>query len=293
MMLFFRTKSLLVAFACVVIAVISFSAVSTHAEISPALYFETPAQEIGIGSSIVVKVLVDSEAALNAYNLTVLYPSRILEFVSFDDSRSIIDVWQSSDAGRENGEVRIVGGSTNPFRGTSGEIARITFRATNEGSNALSFADAKLYAADGKGTVMKIKGSNLHISVEKNAPVFPPEERVDTSPPEISFIALQEDPLNQNQKLLSFLVNDKDSGIKETLTRYRTWFAWTEWNRVDNPAAIPRNAWSVDFRVQDNLGNLRSAIFYDWLVLLQNLAFPITALLIAGLFFVLRRWRKA
>lgn len=288
-MSFSRIKMMFAVFTLVSAAGFSLPALFTRAAISPMLYFDVPAKKIGIDSSITVKVLIDSGTALNAYNLTVTYPSRTLSFVSLDDSQSIINVWQSSDAGRENGEVHIIGGSTNPFHGTGGEIARITFRATGEGDGIFDFADVKLYAADGKGTLIKIKGSPFGISVQKNAPLIPAEERIDTSPPEINFIALEKDPLNQNQKLLSFLVKDKDSGIKETLTRYRTWFTWTSWSRVNNPAAIPLNAWTVDFRVQDNLGNLRNAIFYDWPALLQKLVFPIAFLLIGGMFFALRK----
>lgn len=267
---------------------------------SPFLYFSAPASEIAPGSEFSVRVLLDAEQALNAYSVSLYYPPEYLEVTGFNNGRSVIDVWQSQPL-INNGKIEFRGGSTSPFKGQGGELLAINFRATKEGiaelgfitsalyphtQNALGILGVGVYLADGKGTRAAPVSQNIKFAIKEGAALLQLSPfGADKTTPEIKFLSLVQDPFNGDQKLLSFSVADLDSGIKETEARFRSYFSWSEWRSVQNPAAVPAPAWEVDFRATDNAGNILEKVLYDWMALARSFAEILFVIVVVAIVF--------
>ena len=252
-------------------------------------YFRTPGESLPPQSEFEAVVMVDSAVPLNAYNLVLTYSPDALDVVYFDNSRSIIDIWQSQPLTYQNGEIKFAGGSFKAFQGQRGELMTIRFKTLREGPAMLGVKTAEAYIADGKGTKAESVSLDFALTIREGAPFVRTPKPEDNTPPQINALSFAEDPFNPEQRLLSFLVKDNESGVKQTLVRYRTWLTWSDWQPVQNPAAIPRNAWSVSFRVSDNFENQTAQIFYYWPALFKNLS-PV--ILIIALVIVLLGIRK-
>ncbi len=239
---------------------------------SATLYFEAPAERVAPFSEFEVKVLVDSTAALNAYSATIRYPVHLLEFTGSNNSRSIINVWQGQPVVFESGVLKFGGGSLAPFDGKAGELLALRFRAKGRGTASLTFESAATYLADGKGTKAETEPKELAIAIAEGAPRLTANLASDENPPEISFLAFVKDPFNPNQKLVSFIAKDDQTGTKETRLRIKTWLWWDDLGNVKNPAAVGKNVWAIELTAIDNAGNARARTIYDPRALLANLA---------------------
>ena len=240
-----------------------FSSIMVSA-VSLSIYSEAPSTNIAPGSEFPLRVLIDSPQPLNAYSLNFSYPADLLELVNFDNSRSIINIWQSQPVVYRGGSIKIIGASLTPFQGTGGEIMTINFKAIAEGSALFSFGESAVYLANGKGTKVIPQVENLEISLQSGGAKIEKRKEVDSVPPEIKILALTEDPFRPERKILGFLVEDTGSGTKETLIRSRRWLWWSDWQSAINPVALINSVWSIDFRVVDNQGNASKKTLYDW-----------------------------
>ncbi len=251
---------------------------------SQSLYFSAPSGTIAVGSEFPVKILIDSDQPLNAYVVTFSYDPGVLTIVGFDNGKSIIDVWQGQPAVSENGSVGLRGGSVTPFSGKGGNIITVNFRAVGEGEPMLAFGNSSFYMANGKGTKVVPQTADLKFqilsagAVTSTLPVY--EEASDIAPPTIKYLSLVQDPFNSGQKLLSFMVSDPDSGIRETLVRTRSLLLWSDWIPAQNPTAIPLSAWSIGFRAIDNRGNISERTLYNFSAFLRPEALGVAALFI-------------
>ncbi len=264
-----------------------FVAVTTRAA-SQSLYFSVPTSSIGVGSEFPVKILIDSDQPLNAYAIALLYASDRLAILGFDNSKSVIDIWQGQPAVSEGGPVNFRGGSITPFEGSGGNIITVRFRAVKEGEALLAFGKSSLYLANGKGTKVipqtaGLKFQILPLGAATATSVSTPqiyEGAQDIAPPAIKYLSLIQDPFNNDQKLLSFMVSDPDSGVKETLVRTRSLLFWSDWLPAQNPTAVPLSVWSVGFKALDNKGNASERTLYNFSAFLQPEALVIAAILV-------------
>ena len=256
---------------------------------SPLIYLEAPAEAIALGSDFPVTILLDSSFPLNAYRVIVRVPAGMFAVRSVDNSSSIIDVWQSQPAPNEAGDIEIVGGSIKPFSGARGELLTLRLEALKEGTAAIVFKEAEAYIADGKGSRSDLQSRNVEISIRKGGAVVPMQETGDAEPPAVEYLSIIDDPYNKDQRLLSFSVRDRESGVKETLARSRSFIAWGPWGRVDNPGVFPASVWAVQFQAIDNRGNVVSKTLYDWPALLRKVSFLAVVLAALGMALVALR----
>ena len=139
------------------------------------LYFEGQSSSVAPGSRIVLEVFLDSPSAVNAVDLSVVYPTDALQFLGSDNSDSIVDIWQQKPEGDAPGIVNFSGGILKPFTGTKGELIKLSFVVKDEGSSTtnsvISFAKNNIYLADGKGTKINPAIQSFPLVVQENAPV--------------------------------------------------------------------------------------------------------------------------
>ncbi len=259
-------KRLLPIFFSTLVLLYSFFPGDVLAMAKLSIYFSDLPDAVAVGDSFPVKILVDSDQPLNAYLIKFSFPRDILEVSGFNNSDSIVDVWQSLPKIFETGMVEFGGGSIKPFSGIGGSLMTVNFKAIKTGKVKIDFSNTSFYLANGKGTKVLPQLKNLAFDVEgeaNRAQLALPKIK-DSSVPDIKYLSIIPDPLSPTRQLLSFMVGDKQSGIKESTIRTMRWFWWSENQPAVNPEALASAVWAVDFRVTDNNGNVSEKVVYNW-----------------------------
>jgi len=89
---------------------------------------------------------------INAVEASMKFDSSVLSVVSVSKDGSAFSLWTTEPTfSNTAGTISFGGGSPTPFTTTS-NILNITFRALADGAGAVSFSDASVLAADGRGT---------------------------------------------------------------------------------------------------------------------------------------------
>lgn len=89
---------------------------------------------------------------INAVEATISFDPAVLSVVSVSKTGSVFSLWTTEPTfSNSTGKIEFGGGSPSPFTSTS-NIVTITFRAVAEGTGAVTFTDASVLAADGRGT---------------------------------------------------------------------------------------------------------------------------------------------
>lgn len=228
------------------------------------MYISGPKEILGIGAEFAVKIFIETENPLNAYEGIVKFDPSLLEVLVTSDASSIIDVMRDQPTIFEDGRVAFSGASLKPFSGAEGLLLTINFRVLKEGINEVKLQDAFVYLANGKGTKIRLNEVSLNFEFQKGVAVQKEATIVDEAPPTVLNLSLTEDPINENQKLLGFVVKDNSAGVKQTYVQYMRWLTWSDEKIAENPTALPKNAWAVKFKAMDNTGNIIEKIIYDW-----------------------------
>lgn len=221
------------------------------------IYFEGPSEAITPESDFTVNVLVDAKEPVNALDLEISYPKDKLKFLTFDNTDSIVDIWQAKPALLPDGNIVLTGGIFKSFAGEKGLIIKLSFRALNTGQSKLFFAKSSLYIADGKGTKLSMSSLTSTISITENEtsaslPKKNKEKMLDNSPPEI-LLEQTTSPVD-GSSLIVFHATDSQSGIKQTQMRIKKWGSFSDWQDVQNPVLYPAGAWQIELRAINNAG---------------------------------------
>ncbi|MEK7638669.1 MAG: cohesin domain-containing protein [Patescibacteria group bacterium] len=99
----------------------------------------------------VVKVAPNGDN-VNAVESTLKFDPKALSVVSVSKDGSVFSLWTTEPTfSNANGTVSFGGGSPTPFSNTS-NILTITFRTVAQGAGSVTFSNASVLAADGRGT---------------------------------------------------------------------------------------------------------------------------------------------
>ncbi|MDO8617347.1 MAG: cohesin domain-containing protein [Candidatus Uhrbacteria bacterium] len=163
---------------------------SAHAAHAATLYFSPSAGSFKIGQTFAVNVIVSSpDEPLNAVSGAVSYSQENLEVISLSRGGSIISLWvQEPSFTQSVGMVNFEGIVLNPgFKGASGKILTINFRAKAIGTAAASFTSGAILANDGQGTNILTGMGRASYMVVGGAPVEPkPPPTPSPTPPAIT-----------------------------------------------------------------------------------------------------------
>jgi len=135
------------------------------------IYLTGPTGALAPGSILTAGVYLDTDTAINALDLEVSFPKARLESLDFDNTNSIVDIWQNSPRILPNGNISLSGGLLRSWSGKKGLIMKLQFKVLGAGSVKLSFEKSNLYLADGQGTLLNIQPSSLTFQIKENAPV--------------------------------------------------------------------------------------------------------------------------
>ena len=231
------------------------------------IYFVEPNIAVAPGSDFSIDVLLDATEPINAIDLEIIYPKDKLKFLNFDNTHSIVNIWQESPALFSDGNIHLVGGIFKSFTGEKGLVIKLVFRALEIGQPELSFVKNNIYLADGKGTKLLVDTLISNISITKNAtvtilPSLDIEKTPDDSLPNILFEQTQS-PVD-GATLIVFYATDLESGIKQTQMRIKKWWSYSLWQDVQNPVLYPTGAWNIEFKAINNVG-LESVKSLSWM----------------------------
>lgn len=223
-----------------------------------------PEETLGIGAEFPLKIVVDTDNPVNAYQVEMFFNSENLEVLGTNDSGSIIDIMRDQPKVYEEGKITFSGASFNAFQGDDGMLLVINFRVLKEGLTEFIFKDSFVYLANGKGTKVRIESDGGRVVSKEGVAVTKDATIVDDAPPSVLNLSLVDDPINENQKLVGFVVKDNSAGVKQTFIQYKKWLTWSDEQVAQNPMAIPKNVWAVKFKAEDNTGNISEKVIYDW-----------------------------
>ena len=277
-------KNLLVPISLVLVLL---SGIPVSAEADPIIVLKPSAVDMGVGSTFTVQVLVQSDVAVNAFDLTLNYDPNIFEFNSFNTAHSIIDFWHSSPKVLAPGTIKLEGGSTRPFSGASGEIASIEFHTKAEGSATIALSNAQVYLADGKGTAVSSYASYLMLAIASSSPIVSVAEIKDETQP-VLYAQVEKNPYD-SAPLVVFQAIDKESGVQSVLMRSRAWISWDDWKPVSNPVALAGGVWALELKAVDNYGNQTVETMYIWNALIKKVLYILLgAVLMLGAYYAIR-----
>ncbi|GEM_PF-162442 len=246
---------------------------TAHAASSASIYFGSADSPIVAGHEFSIPVLVSSDQPLNAYSISMSYDPKTLEPKRFDRSRSIIDVSQNEPEISTVGVIRFKGGSISSFKGIDGELFTVRFKALQAGPLELSFGSTFFYLANGKGTKIFPQSIAAHFFAKPSTSTAPEPSRAphpDSVPAKIRFLSFVNDPLNPDQKFLSFSVQDAGRGIQKILYQSRSLLSWGALQPAINPVVLSKNVWSASLVIIDNEGRSIKTTIYDWPALLYS-----------------------
>ncbi len=136
------------------------------------VYLKGPDTTLSPGSKFIVNVFLDANSPVNAFDLEINYSKDTLKSLGFDNTNSIVDIWQASPKILENGNISLIGGILKPETGKGDLIIKLPFEVKDVGVHKISFAKSNIYLADGKGTEIKVPTSSIFISVEKDGEII-------------------------------------------------------------------------------------------------------------------------
>ncbi len=223
-----------------------------------------PEETLGVGAEFPLKIVLDTDNPVNAYQVALGFNSENLEVLNTNDAGSIIDIMRDQPEVYEDGRVTFSGASLNSFEGDDGLLLTLNFRVLKEGVSELNFLESFVYLANGKGTKIRVLSGVGTVVSKEGVAVTKDAMIVDDAPPSVLNLSIVDDPINEKQKLLGFVVKDNSAGVKQTFIQYRKWLTWSDEEIAQNPMAIPKNVWAVKFRALDNTGNISEKVVYDW-----------------------------
>lgn len=230
-----------------------FSGIPVQGATAPKFFLESPSIKMSASSEFNVSVYLKTETLANALDIEISYPEDKLEFLDFNNARSIVDLWQAKPSLLANGNIGFSGGIIKSWSGDRGLIVNLSFRALSNGEAKLSFAKKDLYLADGRGTKISTDFSSAVVVISENStPIKIEENTGDKTPPDL-LLQIVKNPAD-GVSLIVFNATDPESGIKQSEIRFKKWWAYSDWQVAENPVIYPSGVWQVELRTMNNAG---------------------------------------
>lgn len=126
-----------------------------------------------VGSSFSVNILTNTSGKyINNSDAVIQFPTDLLQVVSINKNASIFSLWvEEPTFSNSSGIISYNGGVVNPgYKGASGTIATIVFKAKKEGVASILYTSASVRENDGLGTnILTTKtGSVVTVGISEN-----------------------------------------------------------------------------------------------------------------------------
>lgn len=165
-------KSFFVQILCISVVTISFfiaeNAYAATLHVNPNTGVYT------VGNPFTIHVLINTDGKMvNAADGALSFNPRELQVLSASRGSSIFNLWTEEPVfSNSGGTVTFGGGSPTGYKGTSGNVITVTFKALGAGTPKVTFKSGSVLAADGLGTnvLTGMSGGTFTIAAASQAP---------------------------------------------------------------------------------------------------------------------------
>lgn len=278
-----------IIFTTVLFSLLGFSPVFLQAQNLPKIILNLSSEEATPGSLIEVKILVSSENQINAFDIDLEYSPELFTFERAYTGRSVASLWQSMPfSGGDNGSLSIAGGSKNSWSGANNEIITLVFKARRTGTSSFTVRKADFALADGLGTKVSASGTSRKVIVLDGA--YFAGSDIEAPSPQIAGVFIISDPLTKNPVVV---LESPDAGsIKWLGIRSRSWIFWSDWQRTQFTAGIPKYAWAAELKALGFNGEEVLTTLYRWNIVIVKIFLILVVFIIIAAFLITRQKSK-
>jgi len=187
------------------------------------LSLSSDSKDVNIGNTIAVDVLINTEGeSINVVdgNITIPNGLDLIEIKELSSANSALNQWVRTPSwSKKDGTISFIGGLPGGLNQKSANLFRIFFTARSLGQVTFSPSDIKVYANDGKATLVGVHSTSLTININKadNSSVKDALQTTITkdykAPTDINVDLGQDASLFDGQKFINVSATDSDSGI--------------------------------------------------------------------------------
>lgn len=219
-------------------------------------------REYSIGDLVGVTLAINTGTdAVNTIESKVVFSPDILEFVSSDNSDSVIDLWIENPRLFDNTHVYFAGLTPLGFTANQATVISLQFRVKQVGIAQVSIFEPTVLRNDGLGTKLRVTDQTFTLSVIDKANSGQ-GTTIDTELPEDFTPTLVSDPdFFAGQWVVVFSTRDTGSGI----SHYEVKEGHNgKYVRTDSPFVLQYQALNrvLYIKAVDNAGNERIKILY-------------------------------
>lgn len=144
---------------------------AAHAEVAT-LYLSPSSKTVTVGDSFTETLYVGTDVAMNSAQATITFPNNLLKVTSVSSS-GIFTMWpEAAKYSNTAGTVTFVGGLASPgYKGTSGKILTITFKALSDGAATVSVTNGQVIENNAAGTSILGSQRTAGVTITKPTPV--------------------------------------------------------------------------------------------------------------------------
>lgn len=212
----------------------------------------------GVGEVTRVRVQMNTEEqTINAVELGIGFDSSVLQFVSSDDSDSVVSLWVEKPKSTPSSTVHFSGITPGGFSSKDASIVTLTFRALRSEVSQLNLVQSTALLNDGQGTPATL--SDRSVSIEA---VTASDKVADTEMPEDFTPQIITDPdLYGGRATLIFSTRDTGSGVLYYEVKEGEFGSYV---RADSPYDIQHQDLDTVLYVKavDHFGNERISVVY-------------------------------
>jgi hypothetical protein len=215
-----------------------------------------------VGDVVTVTVSDDTEHQLvNAVETIVTFPNDLLEFVSSDNSHSVLSLWIKEPTIENTHDIHFAGVAPGGFTQSDATLVKLTFKVIHTGTADMTLGQTKNLLNDSAGTEVTTVVRNLRLSVEDGQSVIVPQLSDTELPEPFTPIFVFDPDVYDGADTLVFSTLDKGSGVDHFEVKEGLFGLYT---RAVSPYHIKDQSRSkqISIKAIDHSGNVRVEIFY-------------------------------
>ncbi len=258
------------------------------------LFFDSRANEVGIGQEIEISLFLNTEnKKINAIEGEIIIPSDFVELKEIRYGNSIISLWLEEPFLTESGLIRFAGIIPGGLNDANSYLLSLVIESDQVSENIFDLKNLNILLHDGKGTPTPVKYERYKLLTVSEQKVLPVINKIDKTKPEEFELTISRDiKIFNNDWFIIFAAQDKGVGIdyyliQETRTGRLSDEKWIK--SVSPYKLIDQSKKSYIFvKAIDKAGNELSKTiapeykikwwedWYNWVIIILGMILPLT-----------------
>lgn len=227
---------------------------------------------------------------INAIEGKVLFDNSLLKIIKINYGNSPINFWVEEPKESQSGSISFSGIVPNGIPKGKYEIFNIVFYAKKSGQGEINLKDFRVLANDGEGSLISSKVKPLSFNVLESLGM---DSLIydDTAPEDFSVILSTSSSLFDGKYFISFLSQDKESGIEKYQVKEGFFGKFED---AKSPYLLKNQSLrkNIYVKAQDRNGNVRLVKFKAVYPLFANKKYIIIAIIVLLLIYALYKKKK-